>query len=71
MQLRADSSFLSNHFARILGRVTERERLAAVARAAGLRLTADDLATLLPAWKRYLGLVEALREAAARELTPS
>ena len=71
MQLRADSSFLSNHFARILCPVTERERLAGLARAAGVRLTADDLAALLPAWKRYLGLVEALREAAAPEITQS
>jgi hypothetical protein len=43
--------------------VTEREQLAAAARAAGLRLTAKDLANLLPAWKRYLGLVEQLRAA--------
>jgi len=41
--------------------VTERERLAAVGRAAGLRLTAADVAALLPAWKRYLALVEQLR----------
>jgi hypothetical protein len=47
--------------------VTERERLAALARAAGLRLTPDDLSTLLPAWKRYEALVEALRAAAAYE----
>jgi hypothetical protein len=43
--------------------VTEREQLAAAARAVGLRLTAKDLANLLPAWKRYLGLVEQLRAA--------
>jgi hypothetical protein len=43
--------------------VTEREQLAAAARAASLRLTAQDLANLLPAWKRYLGLVEQLRAA--------
>jgi hypothetical protein len=43
--------------------VTEREELAAAGRAAGLRLTAQDLADLLPAWKRYLGLVEQLRAA--------
>jgi len=43
--------------------VTERERLAAAARAAGLRLTAREVADLLPAWKRYLGLVEQLRTA--------
>jgi len=45
--------------------VTERERLAAAGRAAGLRLSAADLAALLPAWKRYLALVEALRTAQA------
>jgi predicted dehydrogenase len=45
--------------------VTERERLAAAARAAGLRLTAGDMAALLPAWKRYLALVEELRAAIA------
>jgi hypothetical protein len=49
--------------------VTERERLAAAGRAAGLRLSAGDVAALLPAWKRYLALVEELRAAvAAQEL---
>lgn len=43
--------------------VTEREQLAGAARAAGLRLTAQDVADLLPAWKRYMGLVEELRAA--------
>jgi hypothetical protein len=43
--------------------VTERELLAAAARAAGLRLSAQDVADLLPAWKRYVGLVEQLRAA--------
>jgi hypothetical protein len=47
--------------------VTERERLAALGRAAGLRLSAGDVAGLLPAWKRYLALVEALRAAATPE----
>ncbi len=41
--------------------VTDRERLAALARASGIRLAADELGALLPAWKRYVGLVEALR----------
>jgi hypothetical protein len=41
--------------------VTERERLAAAGRAAGLRLSDADAAALLPAWKRYLALVEQLR----------
>jgi hypothetical protein len=45
--------------------VTDSEQLAQTARAAGLRLSADDLEVLLPAWKRYLALVEALREAMA------
>jgi hypothetical protein len=43
--------------------VTERDQLAAAARAAGLRLTAADVVALLPAWKRYLALVEQLRAA--------
>jgi hypothetical protein len=47
--------------------VTERERLAAAGRAAGLRLTPDDVAALLPAWKRYLALVEELKAAMAPE----
>jgi len=47
--------------------VTEREQLAATARAAGLRLTPKDLSDLLPAWKRYLGLVEQLRAAMTPE----
>jgi len=47
--------------------VTEREQLAAAGRAAGLRLSAQDVAGLLPAWKRYLGLVEELRAAMAPE----
>jgi hypothetical protein len=48
--------------------VTERDRLAALARAAGLRLAGDDLTALLPAWKRYLGLVEELRAAMMPDL---
>jgi hypothetical protein len=47
--------------------VTERERLAAAARVAGLRLSAADVVALLPAWKRYLALVEQLRAAVAPE----
>jgi hypothetical protein len=49
--------------------MTQRDRLAAAARAAGLRLTAADLEALGPAWKRYLALVEELRAALA--LDPS
>ncbi|HEY9288378.1 MAG TPA: hypothetical protein VIT43_10185 [Candidatus Dormibacteraeota bacterium] len=47
--------------------MTERERLAALARAAGLRLSPKELSALLPAWKRYVSLVEALRAAAGYE----
>lgn len=47
--------------------VTERDRLAAAASAAGLRLSPADLEALLPAWKRYLALVEDLRAAIAPE----
>jgi len=49
--------------------VTERELLTAAARAAGLRLSAADVVALLPAWKRYLTLVEELRAAMAPEDT--
>jgi len=49
--------------------VTERELLSAAARAAGLRLSAADVVALLPAWKRYLALVEQLRAAAVPEET--
>jgi len=49
--------------------VTERDRLAALARAAGLRLSAEDLDHLLPAWKRYLALVEEMRAAIAPDPT--
>jgi len=49
--------------------VTERDRLAAVARAAGLRLASGDLDRLLPAWKRYLALVEELRALVGPEPT--
>jgi len=83
LQLRADLSFLSNHFALASGDeaaeasarafsgrkshrlhtvpVTERDRLAALTRAAGLRLSREDLDALLPAWKRYRALVATLR----------
>jgi len=47
--------------------MTERDRLAAAARAAGLRLASSDLDRLLPAWKRYMALVEELRAALAPE----
>jgi hypothetical protein len=41
--------------------MTERDRLRALARAAGLRVSDEDLRRLLPAWKRYRRLVEELR----------
>jgi len=47
--------------------VTERDILAAAARSAGLRLSAADMEALLPAWKRYQALVEALRAAVVPE----
>jgi hypothetical protein len=47
--------------------VTERDRVAAAGRAAGLRLSAADVAALLPAWKRYQALVEQLRASEAPE----
>ena len=53
----------------ILVPVTEREQLTAAARAAGLRLSPTDVVALLPAWKRYLTLVEQLRAAVAPEDT--
>ena len=63
---------MSNHFALASADgtsdtvpVREREQLAALVRAAGFRLTRQDLDALLPAWKRYLGLVEDLRAALA------
>jgi hypothetical protein len=43
--------------------VTESDRLAALARAAGLRLSDEDLDALLPAWRRYRALVDGLRAA--------
>ena len=46
--------------------VTERDRLAAAARAAGLRLGSGDLDRLLPAYQRYVALVEDL----SAQLTP-
>ena len=49
--------------------VTEREQLTAAARAAGLRLSTADVVALLPAWKRYLALVEQLRAEVAPEDT--
>jgi hypothetical protein len=51
--------------------VTERDRLAGLARAAGLGLTLADLDRLLPAWKRYVALVEEMRAAIAPALDES
>jgi hypothetical protein len=48
--------------------MTERDQLRAAARAAGLSVSLSELERLLPAWRRYLALVEAMRgEAIARE----
>ena len=50
--------------------VTERDQLAASARAAGLRLASGDLDRLLPAWKRYTALVEELRAELGADPSP-
>jgi hypothetical protein len=47
----------------ILLAVTEREVLQALVRAAGLRISGDDLDALLPAWRRYQKQVAFLRQA--------
>jgi len=47
--------------------MTDRDWLAAATRAAGIRLTPEDLEALRPAWKRYQALVEELRAALAPE----
>ncbi len=47
----------------ILLAVTERELLQALVRAAGLRISGDDLDALLPAWRRYQEQVAFLRQA--------
>jgi hypothetical protein len=44
--------------------MTERDQLRAVARAAGLLVSLSELERLLPAWRRYLALVEAMRREA-------
>lgn len=49
--------------------MTERDRLAALVKAARLRLSRGDLDLLLPAWKRYVSLVEELRAAMAATQT--
>jgi hypothetical protein len=48
----------------ILNPMTERDQLRAAARAAGLRVSLSELVRLLPAWRRYLALVEAMRREA-------
>ena len=45
--------------------MTEREALAAAARAAGLRLRAGDLEALEGAWRRYRELMSKLGQALA------
>lgn len=51
----------------ILKPMTERDQLRAAARAAGLRLSLSELERLLPAWRRYQALVQAMREEATRD----
>jgi predicted dehydrogenase len=46
--------------------MTERDQLAAAARAAGLRVSLSELERLLPAWRRYQDLVDAMRAQARR-----
>lgn len=46
--------------------MTERDQLRAVARAAGLPVSLSELERLLPAWRRYLALVEAMRREAIK-----
>jgi hypothetical protein len=41
--------------------MTERDQLAAAARAAGLPVSLSELERLLPAWRRYQDLVDAMR----------
>ncbi len=48
----------------------ERERLETAAAAADLDLTPSQLAALLPAWRRYRMLVDALRQAMTEEDEP-
>ena len=50
--------------------MTEREALAAAARAADLRLSAGDLDALLAAWKRYRELMAALARSLAEDARP-
>ncbi|HEY0492473.1 MAG TPA: hypothetical protein VGD57_03300 [Candidatus Dormibacteraeota bacterium] len=45
--------------------MTERDRLDAALRAAGLKLSPSEVAALLPAWRRYRGLVETFLQATA------
>jgi len=41
--------------------------LAAAARAAGLRVSPSELQRLLPGWRRYQALLQAMRAEAARQ----
>ncbi len=47
--------------------MTERDQLAAVARAAGLRVSPSELERLLPSWRRYQALVQAMRAQARQQ----
>ncbi|HYS03464.1 MAG TPA: hypothetical protein VET82_14050 [Candidatus Eisenbacteria bacterium] len=50
--------------------MTERDQLAAAARAAGLRVSPRELERLLPGWRRYQALVRALRAQARQQPDP-
>jgi hypothetical protein len=47
--------------------MTERDQLAAVVRAAGLRVSPSELERLLPSWRRYQALLQALRAQARQQ----
>jgi hypothetical protein len=51
--------------------MTERDQLAAAARAAGLRVSPRELERLLPGWRRYQALVLAMRAQARRQPDPN
>lgn len=47
--------------------MTERDQLAAIARAAGLRVSPSELERLLPSWRRYQDLVRAMRKQVSQD----
>ena len=50
--------------------MTERDQLAAAARAAGLRVSLRELERLLAGWRRYQALVQAMRAQARKQPDP-